>query len=525
MMPFDPVRGLPTSCTVSWTPGWNQWATNDRYELEARRPLYYPMKMGDYENLQFREYEQEITDDRWPGDEYWTPWQIVYSGLGRIYSYPVDTSQGYAVQFRVRVCGEWENSGCSPFSPVQSAHAVVSGMLDKVNIYVKGTGKNYPDYTEIRVNNQTVYSRRDETGLVLAVFSRMDLSLQLLKAYDTHRDRSQALQMSKDIRVFDQSSFVVVASSIAWEWHATRALARTMEFCGAYHFGQWAHTFAETPKYESSMSDLQRTASQSEFGHPYAFIGVPGLGTGMGWESLMLNTGHYLPSPLLKVPEAEIRAIFYFDYIARYYRLQKAVFSKSSWFQKAEVPLQDTIHNPLPAEKKPVERLEVPAIQQERYQAYVGTLQSQITRLIESNLTLPPYNYGFVLETAGGILRVDPRPRDLWVTELEKLWLGASARYWHTNGTLLNPGIELVNRECPEFIYHGYTEASPDTCGSDLSGCCPTGDTEGFIATQCRIGVSPTVCRGGDSVSYTNLTEVPSPSASNAYGFSVLPPA
>lgn len=526
LMPFDPVRGLPTSCTVSWMPGWNPWATNDRYELEARRPLQYPFRLGDSENMQFREYDQEIRDESWPGDEYWQPWQLVYSGLGRLYTYRVETEVGYAVQFRVRVCAEDPSVGCSPYSPVQSAHAVVSGTLDKVHIYVKGTGKNYPDYTEIRVNNHTIYKRRDETGLVLAVLSRMDLSLQLLRAYDTHRDRAQALEMSRDIRAFNQSYFVVVASTIAWEWHATRSLAQTMEFCGAYHFGQWAHTFAESPHYESSMSDMQRSSSQDEFGHPFAFIGIPGLGTGLGWESLMLNTGHYLPSPLLKVPEAEIRAIVYFDYIARYYRVQSALASKANWWLKAELPVQDTLHNPLPEEKKPMERMDVPAIQKKKYHPYIGTLQNQITQIIEANFTVPPYNYGFVLESAGGTIRVDPRPREEWVTELERVWMGRSARYWHTNGSLLNDGIHFDDRECRDFIYSFYTEASPEVCGEDLSGCCDTADTPGFIATQCRIGVAPTVCRDRNlTFSYTNTSVVPNPEAQNVYGFTVLPPA
>eukprot|EP00971_Amphidinium_carterae_P305488 6070858-Amphidinium_carterae.1 len=30
-----------------------------------------------------------------------------------------------------------------------------------------------------------------------------------------------------------------------------------MEFCGAYHFGQWAQTFAEQPHYSSPTADLQ----------------------------------------------------------------------------------------------------------------------------------------------------------------------------------------------------------------------------------------------------------------------------
>ena len=35
---------------------------------------------------------------------------------------------------------------------------------------------------------------------------------------------------------------------------------------------------SEQPHYPSPMSDLDQTASQQEFGHPYAFLGIPGIG-------------------------------------------------------------------------------------------------------------------------------------------------------------------------------------------------------------------------------------------------------
>ena len=35
----------------------------------------------------------------------------------------------------------------------------------------------------------------------------------------------------------------------------------------------------EKEHFASPLSDLDRTASQTEFGHPYAFVGIPGTGT------------------------------------------------------------------------------------------------------------------------------------------------------------------------------------------------------------------------------------------------------
>lgn len=62
---------------------------------------------------------------------------------------------------------------------------------------------------------------------------------------------------------------------------------QAMELCGAYHFGIWARVFADHQPHEPPpVADFEETASDLNFGHPYAFIGVPGIGTGMGWESL-----------------------------------------------------------------------------------------------------------------------------------------------------------------------------------------------------------------------------------------------
>lgn len=357
-------------------------------------------------------------------------------------------------------------AGCpnpSAWSAVQTTHTVLGAAVDKINFYIRGMGKNSPDYTEIRVNHQTLYRRRDETGLVLAVFSRLDFSLKWLETYDTHRSRTASLQMSKDIRSFNETFFVFVASTIAWEWQATRTLALTMEYCGAYHFGQWVHIFAEQPHYESPKSDLQQTASQGEFGHPYVFIGIPGIGTGHGYESLMYNTGHYIPTPSVGTEKGFMRGIAYYDYVARMFRLTEMKIKKADFFVMNRPPLPETIHNPFPAKKTKtaISTTMLP----KPYSPYVGTLQHHITSLIEANETVPPYNYAFLLYTVANVTKVDPRPRSWWVTEYERVWSGPSKRFWPHNGRKLHDGLLFEERNCTEYLKWGYAESSPERCG------------------------------------------------------------
>jgi len=630
LQPWDPLRALADSVTVAWMPAWHPWCEVDYYHLEARRPGKFALRFNDLENLQHREVDTE--QENWPGDEEWTDWELVYSGLSRAFTMQVDSAKGHAAQFRVRACARrikpgfnvtvqsgtgrlyevvkepylgmrlhtdrdflaadlgwftarrgfayirtpmddkgytsntviftlnctdacvvylcfdyqahmdehpwfeaegWQvdyttprpyprvemmyklfpkggaipirgkdvtgieayaygvplvfvkpadslstvqaglpdlGPGCqhpSAWSPIQTTHTVLKAKFDKVNFYILGMGKNSPAYAEIRVNHEVLYKRRDETGLVVAIFSRLDFSLAWLKTYDTHRNRTASLEMSQDIRRFNQSYFLFVVSSIAWEWQATKTLAHTMEYCGAYHFGQWVHIFAEQPHYESPKSDLQQTASQDEFGHPYVFIGIPGIGTGHGWESLMYNTGHYVPTAFVNPPKAFIRGIAYYDYVARVFRMEDLTVNKADFFIKNRPPASETIHNPYPAGKT------APPLSSTMlappYSPYVGTLQHHITGLIEANETVPPFNYAFLLYTIAGVIRVDPRPRNYWITEYERVWSGPSARYWPHNGSLLHNGLLLSQRNCTEYLNWGYAEASPEGCGENFT--------------------------------------------------------
>jgi len=363
-----------------------------------------------------------------------------------------------------------KEGGCphpSNYSGIQTTHTVLDAAYDKINFYVLGMGKNSPDYTTLIVNRQTLYRRRDETGLVLAIFSRLDFSMHHLETYDTHRNRSRSLAMSQDIRKFNQSFFVFVISTIAWEWYATRTLAHTMEYCGAYHFGQWVHVFAEQPHYESPKSDLQHTASQDQFGHPYAFIGIPGIGTGHGWESLMFNTGHYIPSKSVNVPKALMRGTAYYDYVARIWRIEDLSMNQAEFFKKNKPPQSETIHNPNPARKTKPDLTST--MLPNPFNPYVGTLQNHITSLIEANETVPPFNYAFVLYTIANVTRVDPRPKKNWVTEYERVWSGASARYDAHTGVQIHEGLLLQARNCTMYLTWGYAEASPESCGEDFT--------------------------------------------------------
>jgi len=149
---------------------------------------------------------------------------------------------------------------------------------------------------------------------------------------------------------------------------------------------------------------------------------------------------------------------------------------KSDFYFKASPPRWETLHNPVPASKMQTSEYRVPEMT--AYSPYVGTLQNHITKLVESNGTVPPYNYAFVIYTVANTRKIDPRPRRFWLTELERVWMGPSSRYFPHNGSMLFPGTELANRNCTDFIYHGYRFSSPEIC--DFKDC----DLEADWTTQ-----------------------------------------
>ena len=78
-------------------------------------------------------------------------------------------------------------------------------------------------------------------------------------------------------------------------------------FCGAYYFGTWSRQFTghHIKNPTETHYDVDQTSSQDAFGNPYAFFGIPGIGTGMGVESIQYSTSQYLRNGLM--PNAEIR--------------------------------------------------------------------------------------------------------------------------------------------------------------------------------------------------------------------------
>ena len=495
------LRATETSILLAWSHAVHSIEPIDSFELQAR----YPTEISPYESLYLPIPTEDgfyptsrIINREW--SKSWSNWEPVYVGLGRQFRF--DTSQFSGLEnqrvwdFRVRA--KTVTGSYSSWSSIVPAHAILA--RDRFNMEIFGSGKNSAGISEIKVDGQSLWRRRDKQGLTLAIFDRRDFSLVSLETFNTFNSSTESARMATAIRACGPDFVIAVVSSYAWEWHFTPVLASAMEDYGAYYVGQWSRIFDSTSLQSSPFADLAETSSADSFGHPYAFVGMYGLGMGNGWESLQLNTGHYRTTG--KSERAIIRLSFYFNYMfGKFLVGSQSTAQSHDLFVKSQRPRPGTVHAPITRVKtwnyaiQPVKE----------YAPYIGNLHNQIEFLMEANETvvISEYNatnFGFeiVQETAAGpIVTVDPRQSNV-LTELEAVWGGPSTRYNIDGSVLANPvGTERVcadileNRfspgtDCDEYDYMGGVVPVllqygiglwPGTCDRDGCGVeVPVGD-------------------------------------------------
>ena len=160
-------------------------------------------------------------------------------------------------------------------------------------------------------------------GLYLAVIDRRDLSLVEHAFYNTSTFKVNASAASEDtrfefshdgfttiddfgiandmatrIRAYDYNYFIVVASQYQWEQQFSKELGETLMHCGALNImemtNHYSPRFGNSTKFLNVYDVTQIRQPRNNLYHPYAFVGIPGLSPGMGFEKLRSNQGYYL---------------------------------------------------------------------------------------------------------------------------------------------------------------------------------------------------------------------------------------
>ena len=432
-------------------------------------------------------------------------WSAVYLGKGRVFSWEANGSviPGNAYSFRIRSVSP--RGLASAWSAELLGHTLLPAQEERFPLELVGMGKNNPGHAKLVIDGFAVYNSSTATGLVLGIFARSNFNLVSLSVYDTFNDAAQADVMASALLALNSSYLVMVVSSDAWELNAHARLARAIDFCGGYHFGQWSRM---PPVAVSAYTDITETADGSNFGHPYAFLGIPGSGAGMGFESLQLATGHYLAYNL--APRAVVRAIIFFDYRSGQYQIRNAATNSADYFKRQQVPQPNTLHNPLPEDRvvAPASFIERPSA----YVSYLGSMPWQIELLLAANSSYPKPEYestntGFQIVLSRylpySLNYVDSRTGSFLQTELDRVWGGPSLRIDITTGALLNSALAdallMEDRPCYAHMLWRFNVSS-ETCAIFGSGCCTEFDNPGSPPLmKYGIGLWPSLCVNSES--------------------------
>ena len=102
--------------------------------------------------------------------------------------------------------------------------------------------------------------------------------------------------MAQRIRAYNYNYFIVVVSQHSWELQFSKELGEALLHCGALNIAEMAAHFSPRFGNRTTFQDIynnSRMTRTNEY-HPYAFVGIPGLSPGMGFERLRANQGFYL---------------------------------------------------------------------------------------------------------------------------------------------------------------------------------------------------------------------------------------
>jgi len=212
-----------------------------------------------------------------------------------------------------------------------------------VRLILRGTGQNNHNNALIKIDENELLNKGNFIGLYLCVLDRKNLRKVFSASYDTQNNNEiivksvnyttttfqnndyskisqnsafknmkfdSSWQASNDlankILSYDSGYFIILVSCVSWERFITETLVKTLLNCGASNIIEFFNEYRRTFSNETQNTDFysQTEYSITNFKHPYAFIGIPNIGPGNGFESLRSNIGYYLIKG--KYPYAEL---------------------------------------------------------------------------------------------------------------------------------------------------------------------------------------------------------------------------
>ena len=207
-----------------------------------------------------------------------------------------------------------------------------------ISLYVKGTGRNNHDNSILKLNNQEILVNGLYQGLALIIFDRVDMSVSEISYFDTmnppandtistnfiefsyNEEKNEVLEVNKEILVpnvnifpstllfrkllsLTERNMIVLISCYGWEKYFNNELIDLLVKFGALNLVEFK-TFINLENSKTEKVFSENILKKSFYYHPFAFVGIPNIGGGNGFESIRSNKGHFLTS--LNLPFAEL---------------------------------------------------------------------------------------------------------------------------------------------------------------------------------------------------------------------------
>jgi hypothetical protein len=357
------------------------------------------------------------------------------------------------------------------------------------------------------INDIKVYENGGYVGLALILIQRSNFAIKEISLYDTHSKKDSTIrtvdktfyaynadgsvrkitqevkQLTSDnysaatdlynkMLSLEEDKIVILVSCYGWERYFTTELADLLAKYGALNILE-LKGFLINNDLDSKINN-KNVLNKHFYYHPFAFIGIPNIGPGNGYESLRTNKGHYLSTDNL--PYAELLVKFKYNKYARnYYYDARQYYPRYNY-------------------KDDFDYL---------FKAQDYSLSNVIPLLVYKNMTTPS-NTGFSIYDKTNNKEFEFPFSGVYETELDRVVFGegVGAKRYSLNGTLIQDGISL--NETSYYEYFNSHVRNNAEC-TNASQACPNGHLLQLNnpILQCKIGLTPHIC--SDNANYQYL--------------------
>jgi hypothetical protein len=491
----------------------------DNYIHEISYQLYiseFDLTINPGQNLDFFRNWEYNNDDFLNfydiNNSVWKSWVVAFSGKKRIVKL-TNLKSNSLYRLRYVITSKYGISNFSKINYIRTKRVDTAKDKDYAKIYIKGTGRNNHDNALVTINDTTVLRHGKFQGLCLIVLNRINMGVISIEFYDTinspigtgknnipytkyqyNKDGSlasksdifqdvtgvnssdkPAFRLLQKLNSLNESNIFILVSCYGWEKYFTPELADILARYGALNILEMKQYF----NFNSNNQNTESILNEHHYYHPYAFIGIPNIGPGKGFESLRSNKGHYLS--VSDLPTAELLVKLKFNKYARNYYFAETQYNSNAE-KFAFVDDFEYLHN-----------------------SKDYSLRNLFPLLLYANMTTD-INFGFNIYDAN--LKIDKlisNTNTMLETELERVVLGSgigSIRKF-TNNTVYQNAVDVT--KVSYYDYYVAAGVNGLECRAPYTANTPECPKSSFLGSNsipilfCKIGLNPNICLTNDN--------------------------